>query len=119
MERRKIHCVSQKDRDFRFNGTWIGPQTGIGLCGFPHYLQPGRPVADRCHAPVHLLCYRGTLVPVNASYQGHSSSFGVHGGLPTTGVIPLSELDAEAPSFRCLSNLVFQMVRLVIAAELA
>jgi hypothetical protein len=25
--------VSQKDRDFRFNRTWIGPQTGIGLCG--------------------------------------------------------------------------------------
>ena len=25
--------MSQKDRDFRFNGTWIGPQTGIGLCG--------------------------------------------------------------------------------------
>jgi hypothetical protein len=25
--------VSQKDRDFRFNGTWIGAQTGIGLCG--------------------------------------------------------------------------------------
>jgi hypothetical protein len=23
--------VSQKDRDFRFNGTWIRPQTGIGL----------------------------------------------------------------------------------------
>jgi hypothetical protein len=31
----------------------------------------------------------------------------------------LSELDSEAPSFRCLSNLVLQVVRLVIAAELA
>ncbi len=23
---------NKKDRDFRFNGTWSGPQKGIGLC---------------------------------------------------------------------------------------
>src|SRR6266849_9988768 len=58
-------------------------------------------------------------MPVNASFRKRSSSSGVHGGLPTTGVISSPELDSEAPSFRCLSNLVLQVVRLVIAAELA
>jgi hypothetical protein len=60
-----------------------------------------------------------TLVPVNV--RRRSSSSGVHGGLPNHRghFFPLSELDSEAPSFRCLSNLVLQVVRLVIAAELA
>jgi hypothetical protein len=64
-----------------------------------HYLQPGGAVADRCHAAVHLLCIAATLMPVNASFRRRSSSSGVHGGFPITGVISSPELDSEALHF--------------------
>ena len=63
---------------------------------------------------------RRHLCPSTPAFRRRSSSSGVHGGLPIAGIISSpSRARQRGPSFRCLSNLVLQVVRLVIAAELA
>jgi hypothetical protein len=60
-----------------------------------------------------------TLVPDSASVRRRLSSSDVQGMLPTTGGHFFALTESEASSFGSLSNLVLQMVSLVIAAELA